>query len=168
MRPARFLPAGFAAACFAVLLAGCGFTPLYATPGLADGLSRIDVVAPHGRVGYLLAEDLDDGLARNRTSGARWRLTMQVVETRAPRGLSLSDVAQYYVLGVTVRYTLNDLATGRAVHSGEVVSQVNYDATDQPYAAIAARQDGQQRLASDAARKIQMDLSLWLASQSRG
>ncbi len=45
-------------------LAGCGFTPLYATPGLSSGLSSIDVVAPDGRVAFLLRESLDDDLAR--------------------------------------------------------------------------------------------------------
>jgi len=37
-------------------LAGCGFTPLYAAPGVAPGLSAIETVAPEGRTGFLLRQ----------------------------------------------------------------------------------------------------------------
>ena len=144
-------------------LAGCGFTPMYATPGVSSGLSSIEVVAPQGRVGYLLREDLDDALGRDKSAAPAWKLEMVVTQTRAPRGLSLSDVAERYVVGVKVQYTLTSLATGKVAHTAEVNSQVSYDAADQPYAGIAARQDSQERAASDAARQIQLDLAVWLA-----
>jgi LPS-assembly lipoprotein len=53
------------------------------------------------------------------------------------------------------------------VHSGQVTSQVSYDAADAPYAGIAARQDTQEKVASDAARRIQVDLAAWLARKDR-
>ncbi len=148
------------------LLTGCGFTPLYATPGLAPGLAGIEVVAPRGRVGYLLREDLDDELARDKSAEPTWRLTMDISQTRSPRGLSQTDVAQRYDLGVTVKYTLTEIASGRVAHAGQVFTEVSYDAASQPYAGIAARQDSQQRVAADAARRIRLDLSVWLARQS--
>jgi LPS-assembly lipoprotein len=57
-----------------------------------------------------------------------------------------------------------DVATGKVVHTGQAASQVSYDAVDAPYAGIAARQDSQQRAASDAARRIRLDLAAWMAS----
>lgn len=42
---------------------------------------------------------------------------------------------------------------------------MTYDSADQPYAAIAAQQDGQERAAAEAARKIQLDLATWLAGR---
>ena len=150
----------------AQLLAGCGFTPLYATPGVSPNLASIEVIAPRGRVGYLLREDLDDEFAREKSVAPVWRLQMDVAQTRSPRGLSQTDVAQRYDLGVTVKYTLTEISTGRLAHSGQVASVVSYDAANQPYAGIAARQDSQQRAAADAARRIRLDLSVWLAAQS--
>ncbi len=149
----------------APLLSGCGFTPLYATPGVSPGLAGIEVVAPRGRVGYLLREDLDDELAHDKSVVPVWRLEMEVAQTRSPRGLSQTDVAQRYDLGVTVKYTLTEIATGRLAHAGQITTVVSYDAANQPYAGIAARQDSQQRAAADAARRIRLDLSVWLAGQ---
>jgi len=149
----------------AATLSGCGFTPLYATPGLSSGLSSIDVVAPQGRVGYLLREDLDDALGHDKSAGPRWRLEMTIAQSRAPRGLTEEAVAERYVLGITVNYKLTEIATGKVAHAGKVSSQVSYDAADAPYAGIAARQDTQERAASDAARRIQLDLAAWMANQ---
>ncbi|HWA62663.1 MAG TPA: LPS assembly lipoprotein LptE [Caulobacteraceae bacterium] len=162
---------GFAAAlvCAASLgLSACGFTPLYATPGVSPGLSSIDVVAPEGRVGYLMREDLDDVLARDKASPPAYRLTLEILQTRDPRGLRVDNVAERYELGLTVRYTLVEIATGKVAHAGEVSTQVSYDAADQPYAGIAARQDSQSRAASDAARRIHLDLAAWLAQGGKG
>lgn len=148
-------------------LAGCGFTPLYATPGVSPGLASIDIVAPQGRVGFLVREDLDDALGHDKDATPAWRLDMAVAQTRDPRGLTLTDVAERYVLGVRVKYTLTELSTGKIAHSGEVASHVSYDAADAPYAGIAARQDSQERAAADAARQIQLDLATWMAARAR-
>jgi LPS-assembly lipoprotein len=147
-------------------LGGCGFTPLYATPGVSPGLASVDVVAPQGRVGFLLHEDLDDALGHDKAAAAAWRLDMTVAQTRDPRGLTISDVAERYVLGVSVSYTLTEVATGKVAHSGHVNSHVSYDSANDPYAGIAARQDSQERAASDAARQIQIDLASWMAARA--
>lgn len=163
IRSARAIAAPIVAALAA---SGCGFTPLYATPGLSSSLSSIDVVVPQGRLAYLLREDLDDTLARDKTTAAVWRLDVTVVRARNPRGLRVDNVAERYELDATIRYTLTALATGQVAHSGEVSTQVSYDAVNAPYAAIAGRQDSQKRVASDAARRIQMDLAVWMARSS--
>jgi LPS-assembly lipoprotein len=150
------------------LVGGCGFTPLYASPGVSSGLSTIEVVAPQGRVAYLIREDLDDALAHNKTEPPTWRLEISLAQTRSPRGLSLTDVAERYDLGLTVKYTLTDVTTGKVAHSGQVSSQVSYDEANAPYAGIAARQDSQERVASDAARRIQIELAAWLARHPSG
>ncbi len=147
-------------------LGGCGFTPLYGTPGVSSGLSSIQVIAPEGRVGYLLREDLDDELAHNKDAPSAWRLNLDVTQSRDPRGLRQDNTAERYEVGVTVKYTLSDASTGKVALTGQVSSQVSYDAADQPYAGIAARQDSQQRAASDAARRIRLDLAVWLAKQT--
>jgi LPS-assembly lipoprotein len=147
----------------APLVAGCGFTPLYATPGLPQGLSAIQINVQQGRVPYLLREDLDDALGHDKSAAPAWRLDVAVVQTRTPKGLNLQDVAERYEVGLKVSYTLTEVATNKVVHTGEVTSQVSYDEVDAPYAGIAARQDTQERAASDAARRIQIELATWMA-----
>jgi LPS-assembly lipoprotein len=155
-----------ALALLAPSMAGCGFTPMYATPGVSRGLAGIEVAAPHGRVGYLLREDLDDALGRDKGAPAAYRLDLVLVQSRGPRGLTLSDVAEYYDVGLTVQYKLTSLATGKAVYAGKVSSQVSYDDSGQAYADISAAQDAQSRIASDVARRIQVELAAWMTRQA--
>ncbi len=152
----------------AVCLAGCGFTPLYGAPEITRGLSRIAVTAPPGRVGYLLGENLDDALGRDKTAPVAYRLDMTLAETRGPRGLTRTDVADYYDVGLTVRYSLVDIGTGKVVATGSVASQVSYDDSGQAYADIAAAQDADARIASDAARRIEIKIAAWMARQKPG
>jgi LPS-assembly lipoprotein len=149
-------------------LSGCGFTPLYASPTVASGLPAIQVVAPQGRVAYLLRDDLNDALGHDKDAPPAWRLDFTLRQTRDPRGLTVTDVAERYDLGLTVSYTLTSVATGKVVHTGEVATQVFYDAANEPYAGIAARQNSQERVASDAARRIQVELAAWMSRNGRG
>jgi len=149
-------------------LVGCGFTPMYASPTVASGLPAIQVVAPQGRVGYLLREDLDDALGHDKDAAPVWRLEFTLKQTRDPRGLTVTDVAERYDLGLTVNYSLISVATGKVVHLGHVATQVFYDAANEPYAGIAARQNSQERVASDAARRIQIDLAAWMSRNGGG
>ena len=153
------------AAAVAPALAGCGFAPLYAEPGLVDGLTHVEIVAPKSRVGYLLGQDLDDDLGRAHGEAPVYRLEMELAQHRAAHGLTANATAQRYELDLAVNYRLVEIASGKVAHAGRVVSFISYDSADQPYAGIAAREDTENRLALDAAQKIQLDLAAWLAHQ---
>ena len=47
-------------------------------------------------------------------------------------------------------------------------SNISYDSATQPYAGIAAAEDVQNRLASDAAQKVSVQVGAWLANQHAG
>lgn len=165
----RRRPLILAAAVAALLgLGGCGFTPLYASPGVTPGLSSIQVAAPQGRVGYLLRESLDDAFGHNAAQTTAWRLDLAMDQSREPLGLRIDDVSRRYQVTLTVQYALVDSATGQIVHRGEASSFASYDVADQPYAAIAARQDVQQRAVDEVARRIRLDLAAFFAARGRG
>jgi LPS-assembly lipoprotein len=145
-------------------LSGCGFTPLYAEPGVSPGLSAIEVHAPQGRTAYLLSKDLDDAFAHDRSAPSVYRLDFTVAEKRYPRGLRIDNVANLYETHVTVSYRLTEIATGRLIKAGTEPIQVEYDVADQPYAGIAAQQNGQERAASEAAQRIRSDLAVYFTS----
>jgi LPS-assembly lipoprotein len=149
-------------------LGGCGFTPLYAQPGVGADLSHIQVVAPEGRIGFLVRQDLDDALGHDQGAPPAYRLEMQLTQSRAAHGLNVENVAQRYELDMSVNYTLTDLATGKVATTGSVWSAVSYDSAAQPYAGIAARQDTQDRQAEDVANKIQLQLDAWMARAKSG
>lgn len=151
----------------ALLTAGCGFTPLYAESGVTPSLSVIEVEAPQSRVGYLIREELDDELARDRSRPARYRLALDVDELRRPRGLRVDDVASRYELLVTVRYVLTGTGATTPLAQGQAQATVTYDSADQPYAGVAAQTDGQERAAAQAAQRIRLDLARFFALSAR-
>lgn len=148
-----------------LLTAACGFTPLYAERGLSPTLSVIEVAVPDTRSGYLLREELDDELARDRSRPARYTLTLDVDEDRFARGLRVDDVATRYEVRLIVNYVLSEGAT--VVTRGQAVSSVTYDSADQPYAGVAANLDGQERAAAQAAQRIRLELARFFALQQR-
>ena len=154
-----------AALSMTVLSACAGFTPQYGRPGVEGGLSSIETVAAEGRGGYLLREQLDDAFAHRQGDPAAYRLVFGVNEQRFARGVRLDNVANRYELRMSVTWRLLDARTGAEAHKGSTDVSVTYDSADQPYAAIAAQQDGQERAATEAARKIQLDLATWLAGK---
>ena len=147
-------------------LAGCGFTPLYAAPGVSSGLANVEVVTPDGRTGHLVSENLQDNLAVNRGKAPLYRLALAVDEKRYARGLSTEEVATWYELSVRVSYSLIDIASGRTLTAGVTPVNVSYNAVNDPYAGIVAQQDGQKRAAAEAAQRIRIELAAWFAEQA--
>ena len=148
-------------------LGGCGFTPLYATPGLTSKLASIDVIAPEGRTGFLLRQHLDDAFAKNRQGPAAYSMRLALSEARYPRGVRTDNVATRYEYVVTADYTLANLPAGDVAKRGRVRVELTYDSADQPYASIVAQEDAQDRAAKEAARRIQLELAVWLANGAK-
>jgi len=156
------------AAAFAVLSAlavsACGFTPMYAEPATGSSLRRIAVATQDDRLGYRLREQLEDALAWDRSATPLYRLTTQVEQNRRSLGRRIDDTATRYELTVKATWTLTPAAGGTPVTGVETVT-TTYASADQPYAAIAAQQDGEERAASELARLIRLDLMQALSNQ---
>jgi LPS-assembly lipoprotein len=148
-------------------LGGCGFTPLYAAPGVTPGLSAISIAQPQGRLGFLLREQLDDAFAHNPNVQPQWRMELDLHESRSSRGVRLDNVADRFEYRVDASYSLHDITTGRRVTGGSARVAVTYANPNQPYAAISGDQEGQERAAAEAARQIQLQLATWVAGQRR-
>lgn len=147
-------------------LGACGFSPLYATPGVTPNLAAIEVVTPEGRTGYLLAEQLRAELALGAAAAPLYRLNLAVDEKRYARGLQVEDVASWYELSVRVSYSLVDIASGATVAAGVAPVSISYNAVRDPYAGIVAQQDGQQRAAREAATRLRLELSRVFAGRA--
>jgi LPS-assembly lipoprotein len=147
-----------------VALSGCGFTPLYAQQGVISNLAAVDVSVPEGRTGFLMREHLDDALGRNRDAAPAYRINLTIVENRYPRGVRIDNVATRYEYVLVANYVLNSLPSGAVAKRGSVRVELTYDSADQPYSAISAQQDAQDRAAQEASRRIQLELAAWLAA----
>ncbi|WP_374515809.1 LPS assembly lipoprotein LptE [Brevundimonas sp.] len=147
----------------AVGLTGCGFTPLYGDAGVGGSLSRISVTTQDDRLGYRVREQLEDALGRDGAQAPLWRLETVIDQERRPLGRRIDDTAARYELTVRGAWTLTPLNGGEPVSGVETVT-TTYAAADQPYAAIAAQQDGEERAAAELARLIRLDLMRALTS----
>jgi LPS-assembly lipoprotein len=162
--PARAYLGVLAAVGASLLLGGCGFTPLYAAPGVDSKLSSISVIAPQGRTGFLIRQHLDDVFAKNHNAPAQYSMRLSLAEARYPRGIRTDNVASRYEYVLTADYTLAALPSGEVVKKGRVRAEVTYDSPDQPYGSIAEEQDAADRVATEAARRIQLELAAWMAT----
>jgi LPS-assembly lipoprotein len=161
---ARTYLAAVAALGASLLLGGCGFTPLYAAPGVNSKLAGINVVAPEGRTGFLIRQHLDDSFAKNHNAPAQYAMRLALSEARYPRGIRTDNVASRYEYVLTADYTLAAMPSGEVVKKGRVRAEVTYDSPDQPYGSIAEEQDAADRVATEAARRIQLEVAAWLAT----
>ena len=150
------------------LVSACGFTPMYATPGVTPNLAAIEVITPQGRTGQLLAEDLTSELGLNRSEAPVYRLNLALDEERYPRGLQVEDVASWYELSLRVSYSLVDIASGQTVTAGLIPVNISYNAVKDPYAGVVAQQDGQKRAAREAALRLRLELASYFARQGGG
>jgi LPS-assembly lipoprotein len=164
LRRSKVLAAGVLIAA-SVALSGCGFAPLYGQPGVVYNLASVDVVAPDGRAGFLIREHLDDALGSKRGLAPTYRMNLSLGEARYPRGVRIDNVATRYEYVLIASYVLSSLPSGAVAKRGQVRVELTYDSADQPYSAISAQQDAQDRAAQEAARRIQLELAAWLAGQ---
>ena len=147
-----------------VFLAGCGFTPVYGDAGVGSSLSRIAVTTQDDRLGHRVREQLEDALGRDGAQAPLWRLETVLEQSRRPLGRRIDDTATRYELTVRGAWTLTPVAGGPVVSGVETVT-TTYAAADQPFAAIAAQQDGEERAAAELARLIRLDLMRALSEQ---
>ncbi|NJC40739.1 LPS-assembly lipoprotein [Brevundimonas alba] len=149
----------------ALTLAGCGFTPMYGGSGAGSSLSRIAVTTQDDRLGYRLREQLEDALGRDAQQAPLWRLETTVEQSRRPLGRRIDDTATRYELTVRGAWILTPVSGGGEPLTGVETVTTTYAAADQPYAAIAAQQDGEERAAAELARQIRLDLLLALSDR---
>lgn len=141
----------------ALLLAGCGFTPLYGTAAGSPALSRISIQTQDDRLGFRLRDQLEDALGWDREAAPLYRLQTQVEQSRRPLGRRIDDTATRYELTVKAAWVLTPVAGGAAL-TGVETAILTYAAADQPYAAIAAQQDGEDRATAELSRLIRIDI----------
>lgn len=172
----------------ALVLAGCGFHPLYAMPGSAHGsmrqnLSSIYVEPIADRQGYELRNSLIDLLdARAESAGAAYRLRVTLAEKSDAVGVQSQTIPQNCSPGpncvtqtaitryndtLTVNYELADVRTKEVVAHGTETGLSAYNVLSSPYATLVAQQDADRRADDDIAERVRIDLAVYFAQKAR-
>ena len=144
-----------------LLLAGCGFRPLYGDSKLEPQLKSIYVEPVAERTGYELRNSLIALLGGNGDArGKPYRLHMTLVESN--RGVVLENDAAItrYNDTVTVNYVLSDAKGAELLRSSQT-SLASYNVAPSPFATLSAQQDSDKRAADDIANRIRTDLGVF-------
>lgn len=159
----------------ALLLAGCGFRPLYGTASLPEGATaafasvRIDpIVATNDsdRIGFLLSDALDTALhAPGVKAEARYVLTLKLADER--RGLGVQDDASItrYNYRLAAEWTLTPVGAEMPLASGTAQTTASYNVVDSQYSTLVARGDAEKRAAREIAEQIKLRVAVALGKR---
>ncbi|MCX7565667.1 LPS assembly lipoprotein LptE [Sulfitobacter sp. F26169L] len=129
-----------------LVLAACGFTPVYGPDGSGSQLrGQVLVQEPSSQAGYLLTQRLETRLGR---SGSAARYALDITITLEEDGLAINaagDIIRFNLTGI-VDFALRDTVAGSVVTSGKVRNFTAYSATGTTVATLAAERDAVERL----------------------
>lgn len=164
------LECGAAALC-ALLLAGCGFRPLYQDPEPAAGavsvgteLAAVEIAPIPDRVGQLVRNDLlyhtggrEDG------GGADYRLDVRLTESISELAVESTGFATRSNLRLSAVYTLIDLGSGRRLVNGRSRAISSYNIVDASFSTLTAQNAARERAAARVAEDIRARLAAYFA-----
>ncbi|WP_417497219.1 LPS assembly lipoprotein LptE [Maricaulis sp.] len=152
MRPLR-LAATALAFLLTAGLSACGFTPMYATGGVAAGLADIRVETGRERVDYYLQEALLDGMGARAADGP-YTLRATTTVRSTPFGVGADAIASRYAVSVRVNWQLYREGGIDPVATGRASSSASYDVPAGVYGALSSETDAEDRALDLAADRI--------------
>ena len=154
----------------ALLLAGCGFQPLYAhhsKSGFDADLASIKVNTIKDRQGQLLAIALRDGLnPRSARVTTRYTLDVELTSRRQDIGIRPDGTASRSEIAMTAEFVLKDTSKsteGTIVLKGTTHSVSSFDVLNDDYATVIAQHNAEQRTVQEVGDDILTRLELFVS-----
>jgi len=177
----KYLRYGAVMACLLVL-AGCGFRPLYnqpASPGettsynVQRDLAAIHIYPIDDRIGQQLHNHLLTRLNPNGSPAKpAYHLRVKLIETVQELGIQKSSFATRANLRITAHYTLS-LATGEnpgdtgILPTGNVLAISSYDISTFEFSTLTARKDARTRAVREIADDLRTRLAIYFAQRRK-
>lgn len=152
----------------AVVLAGCGFRPLYGSSpgnaGVSAELAAVTIPEATDRTGQLIRNELISTMKAG-TGGNKYSLTLKTVSSTPGVIKKPLPAVTRQAVNLKTEYELMDRASGKIVTSGKTFSNVSYDVIRQPFADMQAQTDATERAAIEVASDIRTRLAAYFANQ---
>ncbi|MEM7398010.1 MAG: hypothetical protein AAF354_03615 [Pseudomonadota bacterium] len=160
------------AALAGLLLAGCGFQPLYGTNSttasgarLTEAMAAVDVQPIPGRVGQKVRNELIfANTGGGQAAPPRYKLSIALKERDIQQLVQVTGSAQGQVYQLQATYKLTDIASGRVIHEGKAISRAPYTRFQEVFANVRARYDAEDRAAKTVSDSIKSQLASYLAT----
>jgi LPS-assembly lipoprotein len=152
----------------ALVLAGCGFQPLYGgtTAGgakLAEVMAGVDIAPIPGRVGQKLRNEL---IFANTGGGngapTRYKLEIAIKESVTDELVQITGDATGQVYQLDATFKLIDPANGKVLMQGKAISRAAYNRFQEIFANVRARYDAENRAARTISESIKTQVAAFL------
>ncbi len=152
-----------------VVLAGCGFHPLYAPKSSNDwdpDLAAIRVAPIKDRPGQILElalrENLNPAAAK---VAARWRVNTDLTISRSDLGIQRNATATTSEITVNVRFTVFDLKSGTPIYTSTARAVGDFDQIYDAYATQVAADAARDRALRQISDEMTLRLALFVRKQ---
>lgn len=151
----------------ALLLAGCGFQPLYADrdgdPGMAKALASVRVQQAAERQGQELTTQLRDAFNPHAlTVPAAYMLQVSLAQTVGDAAIRENGTASRNVTNLSANWTLKRLSDGKVVAQGHVHSITSHDVLANEYANVVSGLQDRDHAVLDVGTQIQYKVAAYL------
>jgi len=151
-----------------LLLAACGFQPMYAPGDGANAIGPVQIAEIDGKAGHVLRTELSRILAVENDGSPPANLEITLTEQVTPLGIRRDESATRAELRLTANYILTPAQTNGRVMRGSVFTVVNYDIPTAAFGEIAAQDDARERAAETMAQRFRAELALRIAQARQG
>jgi LPS-assembly lipoprotein len=156
-----------------LLLAGCGFRPLYEDPEPVAGaasvgseLAAVEIAPIPDRVGQLVRNDLLYHMDASEGGGAAdYRLDVRLAESISELAVERTGFATRSNLRLAASYSLIDLGTGRRLVRGRSRAISSYNIVDASFSTLTAQNAARERAAARVAEEIRTRLAAYFAGR---
>lgn len=155
-------------ACLTLLVAACGFQPMYAPGDGGSAIGPVQIAEIEGKAGHVLRTELSRILAVENDGSPPAYLAITLQEVVTPLGIRVDESATRAELRLTANYILTPAAPGAVVMRGSVFTVVNYDIPTAAFGEIAAQDDARERAAETMAQRFRAELALRTAQARQG
>ncbi|MCC7015957.1 MAG: hypothetical protein IT564_01990 [Rhodospirillales bacterium] len=163
--PSGFFRFAVVALLLPVLLAACGFEPLYgraADKDVPTDFAFIQIEPIKDRVGQMLHNQLRDAInPRGAPAKPRYYLKVQLSETVQDTAIQRTAFAVRANLVLTASFILHDAATRGSIFSGSAVSTAGYAYQTADHGTLTAEKDARERAVRDLAEEIRVRLGVY-------
>jgi len=151
----------------AVLLAGCGFRPLYGTSGtdkqVAALLAQIRIETIADRTGQKLRNFLLDRINPDgQPARPLYHLNVEVSVSRTDLGIQRDETATRALLRITANYFLRDRERKTVLVQGSTQSTNSFNIVASDFATLSGETDAIERAAREVSDDIKTRLALYL------